>query len=809
MFNKKLHVYVIPNLYKVTCFLLFFMLAAFVSTAQSEYERELLLCLDTASSNLIRSKIYRGLSAEANNTNPNKGCEYAEKALTLAERAKDMYSETYAYYSLGYCLYLKSQYKTALPFFEKSLVLSESIKDTAVIILSLSVQGNIYSFFGQHEKGVALIRKALGLALNIRNQSKISLAYNDLGIMYLETGAYEEAEFFLKKAKKIDIASNDKYGLDRTLNNLSLIYTERGQFELALSTLYSSIDTGYDKASLDYGIYSSNVGDILYSMGQYDSALVYYLDYLKISRAYESQLDVAYALGQVAHAQLDMGNSSHALQNRKKSNSIYKELNVKIYLSSGLTALAKIYIKQKDYNQAKEALQKAEIINKSIFNKKQKGEILKLKGELYFTQKKFNTAISYYKKSLKIFDEIESKSNYATTLYRIALAEYQLENYQAAIDNASLSLRLIQASKYKSYLDDLYEILSKSYAAVNNFEQAYYYQSELKSIQDSLLTLKKTNRFAALQTEFQVTERENENKMLKSAQAQSKITIQHRTIIGISLGFGLLIVLILTGFLISTNNQKREYNEVLESRVEERTEALQIANNDLQKTNKELERFAYIASHDLKEPLRNIAGFAFLLKRKVHHLLDVEALEYMEFILRGTRQMNELIVSVLEFSGLSGGILRLKEMDTNAVIEIALGSIKQALKERNVEVQIAKFPKIIADESKISSIFKNLIENGIKYNKTTNPIINIGYESDETNHILSVKDNGIGIEQNYKDLIFEMFKRLHTKQDYEGTGIGLAFSKKVIVQHGGEIWLAESDQNGSTFKFSIPKTIHQ
>jgi signal transduction histidine kinase len=785
------------------------MLAAFVSTAQSEYERELLLCLDTASSNLIRSKIYRGLSAEANNTNPNKGCEYAEKALTLAERAKDMYSETYAYYSLGYCLYLKSQYKTALPFFEKSLVLSESIKDTAVIILSLSVQGNIYSFFGQHEKGVALIRKALGLALNIRNQSKISLAYNDLGIMYLETGAYEEAEFFLKKAKKIDIASNDKYGLDRTLNNLSLIYTERGQFELALSTLYSSIDTGYDKASLDYGIYSSNVGDILYSMGQYDSALVYYLDYLKISRAYESQLDVAYALGQVAHAQLDMGNSSHALQNRKKSNSIYKELNVKIYLSSGLTALAKIYIKQKDYNQAKEALQKAEIINKSIFNKKQKGEILKLKGELYFTQKKFNTAISYYKKSLKIFDEIESKSNYATTLYRIALAEYQLENYQAAIDNASLSLRLIQASKYKSYLDDLYEILSKSYAAVNNFEQAYYYQSELKSIQDSLLTLKKTNRFAALQTEFQVTERENENKMLKSAQAQSKITIQHRTIIGISLGFGLLIVLILTGFLISTNNQKREYNEVLESRVEERTEALQIANNDLQKTNKELERFAYIASHDLKEPLRNIAGFAFLLKRKVHHLLDVEALEYMEFILRGTRQMNELIVSVLEFSGLSGGILRLKEMDTNAVIEIALGSIKQALKERNVEVQIAKFPKIIADESKISSIFKNLIENGIKYNKTTNPIINIGYESDETNHILSVKDNGIGIEQNYKDLIFEMFKRLHTKQDYEGTGIGLAFSKKVIVQHGGEIWLAESDQNGSTFKFSIPKTIHQ
>lgn len=808
MFKNKRHVHTIPDLYKAAFFLLF-MLIALVSTAQSKQEQALISCLDTASSDLIRSKIYVDLSDEAVFTSPNRGYEYAEKALMFAEKAKDTYSKTHAYYALGYCLYRKSEYKDGLTFLEKSLALSESIKDTSTIIRSLSQQGNIYSFFGQHEKAITLIRKALDLALSMENKPKISRAYNDLGIIYLETGAYENAEFLLKKAKEIDIASNDKFGLDRTLNNLSLIYTERGQFELALSTLYSSVDTGYDRTSLDYGIYSSNVGDVLYSMGEYDSALVYYLDYLKISRGFDSQLDVAYALGQVAHAQLDMGDSSSALLNQKKSNAIYKKLNVKIYLGSGLTALAKIHIKQRHYEKAKKTLQEAEVINKSTFDKKQKAEILKLKGELNHTQRKFGIAIAYYKKALKIFDEIGSKPSYATTLYCIALAEYQLENYQDAIDNASLSLGFIQASKYKSYLDDLYEILSKSYAAVNDFEQAYYYQSALKNIQDSLLTLEKTNRFAALQTEFQVNEKENENEILKSAQAENKIIIQRRTIIGISLGFGLLIVLILAGFLMNTNNQKRKYNQILESKVKDRTEALEVANNDLKETNKELERFAYIASHDLKAPLRNIAGFALLLKRKVHHLLDVEALEYMEFILRGTKQMNELIVSVLEFSRLNGNILKLSTVDINMMITAVLNNLKQTLKERNVELEIDEIPQIIADKAKISIVLKNLIENGIKYNKNPNPNIKIGYESDETNHILFVKDNGIGIEKNYKDLIFEMFKRLHTKQDYEGTGIGLAFCKKIINQHNGKIWLAESDKNGSTFKFSIPKTIPQ
>ncbi|MFT6937670.1 MAG: light-regulated signal transduction histidine kinase (bacteriophytochrome) [Saprospiraceae bacterium] len=145
----------------------------------------------------------------------------------------------------------------------------------------------------------------------------------------------------------------------------------------------------------------------------------------------------------------------------------------------------------------------------------------------------------------------------------------------------------------------------------------------------------------------------------------------------------------------------------------------------------------------------------------------------------------------------------------NEVIDGLLDFINQTLKDENVELEVDSLSKIIVDESKISLVFRNLIENGFKYNKHQNPSIRIGYESNEDNHIFFVKDNGIGINGEYKDTIFEMFKRLHTKQDYEGTGVGLAFSKKIISQHGGDIWLDKSDKNGSTFKFSIPKEISQ
>ncbi|MFT5834895.1 MAG: signal transduction histidine kinase [Cognaticolwellia sp.] len=786
--------------------LLFFSLVSF---GQTNTEIELLESLDTASSDLVRSKIYIELSDKVVEKSPSQGYNYAERALSFAQKSGDIRAEGRAYCCLGYCLYYKSEYLKALPFCEKGFKLAQEAKDTSVILRTLSYQSSIHSFFGNNERAITLSKRALKLSQQLNNQEKISRAYNDLGLAYIEISEYEKALSFLTKAKLINIESEDEYNLDITLNNISLIYSEMGEFELALSTLYETVDTGYDKESLDYGIYLINVGEVLQNMGEYDSALDYYLNYLKIARNYENQFDEALAFSGIAKIELELNQLDAAFKNQKKANILYEKLQVNAYYASGLAMMAKIYIRQGKYQEARPLLKKADKITENTFNQKGRAEILKLRGDLNNEQQNYEVALNYYKSALDAFEGIGSKVNAATTLYYIALVQYRLKQYEPSIINANKSLKFIQKSKYRSYLDNLYELLSKDYAAVQNFENAYIFQLKLRNIQDSLLNIEKSSHFAELQTKFYVTEKDAENDLLKSIQVQDKVTIQRRTIIGGSLAFSLFILMILAAWLQNVNNQKRKYNDILESKVEERTNELQIVNENLKESNSELERFAYIASHDLKEPLRNIVGFTFLLKRKIKHLLDEEAKGYMDFILRGTKQMNELIVDVLEFSRLNGNVLDLKEVDMNEVIDGLLDFINQTLKDENVELEVDPLSKIIVDESKISLVFRNLIENGFKYNKHQNPSIRIGYESNEDNHIFFVKDNGIGINGEYKDTIFEMFKRLHTKQDYEGTGVGLAFSKKIISQHGGDIWLDKSDKNGSTFKFSIPKKISQ
>lgn len=776
--------------------------------AQTNYEIELLQSLDTASNDIIRSSIYAALSDETVFDDPNRGYAYAEKALIFAEKSKDIYSKAYANSCLGYCLFYKAKYTEALPFFKEDYQLYQSIQDTTGIIFSLSHQGDVHSYLGNNVKAIQILNTALQYAQTIKNTYEISQVYNRLGMVYTEIGELQKGLDFLNKAYEIDIQSNDSDGLNRTLNNLSVIYAEMGDFNKSLTALKRTVENNeYSKTDYEYGIYLTNVGGVFQTMGEYDSALVYYLDYLKIARNFDNQLDEAWALNQIADIQMELGDLTQSYTNIIKANKLYKRLKSDAYWATGLTTLGKIHIKQKNYDKAIEVFNQADEIAKKIGDKKREGEILKYRGQIFLAQGNHTKALELYNEALVIFKNIGSKAVYAETLYYIALSHQKLKQYPQSIQKATESLAIIQATGYRVYLGKLYQLLAKNNAEIGDFKAAYNYHIQFKNVEDSLFNVAKSNRLAELQTQFYVTEKDTENALLKNIQAENKIIIQRRTIIGFSLAGGLLILMILAAWLLNINNQKRKYSEVLEEEVKERTKDLQIANKDLQTTNIELERFAYIASHDLKEPLRNISGFTFILKRKIKHLLNDETREYMDFIIQGAKQMNELIVNVLEFSKLNGNILELKMTNLNSVINNIIRSIYRSVRDKNVAIEVESLPQIIVDETKITLTLKHLIENGIKYNNNENPLIKVCYEQNNDNHIFSVTDNGIGIDTQYKDTIFEMFKRLHTKQEYEGAGIGLAFCKKIVNQHNGDIWLEKSDANGSTFKFSIPKEI--
>ncbi|MCB0633940.1 MAG: hypothetical protein KDD15_29620, partial [Lewinella sp.] len=233
-------------------------------------------------------------------------------------------------------------------------------------------------------------------------------------------------------------------------------------------------------------------------------------------------------------------------------------------------------------------------------------------------------------------------------------------------------------------------------------------------------------------------------------------------------------------------------------------------NERLENSNRSLENFAHVVSHDLKEPLRTINGFVTLLNRKVEHEDDPETLEYMYFINQGIVRMNALIDSILTISRLGSE----QEEDESVNLERVVLEIKDKLRglcsQRNASIHYdERLPHVMGKHHQISLLFQNLIENGIKYNESQAPIVQVGYDQVPLGHQFSITDNGIGISPKYHDHVFQMFKRLHSWADYEGTGIGLTMCRQIVEGLGGRIWI-ESPANGTSgtvFRFVIPKMV--
>ncbi|MFW5799618.1 MAG: PAS domain-containing sensor histidine kinase, partial [Spirochaetota bacterium] len=230
-------------------------------------------------------------------------------------------------------------------------------------------------------------------------------------------------------------------------------------------------------------------------------------------------------------------------------------------------------------------------------------------------------------------------------------------------------------------------------------------------------------------------------------------------------------------------------------------------NKKLINSNKELSQFAYIASHDLKEPLRVISGFAEILSETYANSLDEEALLYLHNIEDGVSRMDNLINDLLEYSRVQSKERKFKLSDFKHIINNVMNTLSLNLKERNAKINYDNnLPKLKVDPIQIESVFLNLINNAVKFvDNDKKPEIKISAKEEKEHWLFSVADNGIGIEKQYAEKIFIAFKRLHTRDEYEGTGIGLAICKKIIEKHKGNIWVESTPGKGSIFYFSIPK----
>lgn len=229
------------------------------------------------------------------------------------------------------------------------------------------------------------------------------------------------------------------------------------------------------------------------------------------------------------------------------------------------------------------------------------------------------------------------------------------------------------------------------------------------------------------------------------------------------------------------------------------TRALTRANEELKATNKELERFAFIASHDLQEPLRKIESACSYIREKVEGKLDADTIKYFDMASKSAARMRDLIENLLRFSRLGTSSVNFKPTDLTMPLKAALSNLQQTIEETGAHIEIDRLPALPIDEAFIRQLFQNLVSNALKYHSNDRPHIHIDALGQYNGSIIRVTDNGIGVQPEYADKIFESFQRLHSKSEYPGSGIGLAICKRIVDRHGGKIWLDINYNKGCRF----------
>jgi signal transduction histidine kinase len=246
----------------------------------------------------------------------------------------------------------------------------------------------------------------------------------------------------------------------------------------------------------------------------------------------------------------------------------------------------------------------------------------------------------------------------------------------------------------------------------------------------------------------------------------------------------------------AAQRQLASLNLDLEARIEQRT-------RELQQLNEELQQFAYVASHDLQEPLRTITSFTQLLAARYRGKLDEDADEFIDYIVTSSRRMTDLINGLLALVRLKKGGQPAAPIPLETLLSDAQSSLQASIRESGCEIEHSALPSLVVDAVQITQLFQNLISNAIKYRREEPPKVKISAQRSDSEWIVSVSDNGQGFDQQYAERIFGLFQRLHARE-IEGTGMGLSISRKIVERHGGRIWAESKVGSGTTFFFSLP-----
>ena len=706
--------------------------------------------------------------------------------------------------------YLRRNLKKALNAARIAVEFSKDHHSNIEHLKAILLLGEIYNTNGQYALASSFFTKALEYvtkAEQLSEQFQDNFLKADILLLYgkifLNQKNFSKAKKYFEQSLALAQSRQLQSKSVLALVGMSQLATAQNDFPLALEYATLALDSvdGEEMTLLSevYNVFSQ----VYIKQQKYSESLEYSQALLAISRKLGDIEKELTALNNIAIVSGVKSNYKIAIQYFLEALNKSESIGFYHHIIHSLINIGTIYAHLYNYE---EALYRYQIVLEEYENILEDNTTIIVYnnvGNIYYTTEKYDLALVFFEKALQLARQRQYKEMIAHSLAQLSRTNTALNDFEKAYalareahqilgelgavngrqinlinlgeiynqkGNFDKALELTQegievAKAMKDHTTEIrgYQLMANIYKTLGNFEQAFAYQLQYSNSREEFAKIQRNKQFLDLEIKYAIKEKQQEIEQL---------------------------------------TQENKYQGLLLKKSE------QIArqNEELLRVNEELKQFAYVASHDLKEPLRMIGSYTQLIQRLYKNQQTETSKLYFHYVTDGVTRMNNLLEALLKYATIGETDKKKSKVDLNYVLEICQVNLKVLIDETGAIIKYQSLPQVQGLSSLLTQLFQNLLSNAIKFRKPNiPPIIKVEAVEKEQEYLISITDNGIGIEKENQDRVFIIFQRLHSRQKYQGTGIGLSICQKIIQQLGGKIWLESELGKGTTFYFNLPK----
>jgi signal transduction histidine kinase len=594
-------------------------------------------------------------------------------------------------------------------------------------------------------------------------------AYKNLGIAHYKLGTAGDTIInYYQRSIQLAELIDDHYTQAACYNNIALVriynlaYNEAIQSLLKALNFYEENQMPEDRLK---ALILGNLGSVFHAQDDYERAVAYFEEALQVGKNLKNPSIASIFADEVANVRLKSGKIAEAYQEVLAVMNMIDEMDDLESKSSILITLANIECELSKYESAE----------------KHATQALKIAEQQNFTRKKIQ--------SLSVLSRTDEAGG----------------RYDQAISFSQQALSISRQAEMYLYEAQALLQLSNLFDKKSDQETALYYLRQYNEVHERNRDRENQELTARLEADYQAKAKQSQIELLQKEQAVQRNRLRFLCVFSIS---AFLLLLVGGGMLLLHWRTARAINEK-NIRLARAEQKLHEQNHRLQEyieSNLQLENFAYLASHDLREPMRTIVSFSQLLRRSAGKKLDQRELEFLEFIQEGTKRIEMLVNGLLAYAKINNARMTIEKTNIRQIVDQVCLDLQRLIREQKAQINIRNLPEtILSDPSGMYQVFQNLISNAIKYHQDdVPPIVTISYLREDTFHHFTISDNGIGIAPEFYERIFLLFKTLKNKSLSNSSGIGLTTCKKIVDRMGGRIWVDSEEHKGSSFHFILP-----